>query len=78
MHRAREASGVRNFWHLSAKILYEVESITATSPCVHFEVAALPTEKKASFLHVSILSHFEIVEIIGPNTQEIISSASFS
>ena len=37
---------VRNFWHLSAKILYTVETKTATSPCVHFKVAASPTEKK--------------------------------
>ena len=44
-HRASEASGVRNFWHLSAKILYTVEPKTATSPCVHFEVAASTTEK---------------------------------
>ena len=43
------ASGVRNFWHLSAKILYTVEPKTATSPCVHFEVAASPTEKKHHF-----------------------------
>ena len=75
-HGASEASGVRNFWHLSAKILYTVEPKTATSPCVHFEVAASPTEKKTSLLHVSIFSHTEIVEIIGPNTREIISSAS--
>ena len=31
-HGASEASGVRNFWHLSAKILYTVEPKTATSP----------------------------------------------
>ena len=48
-----------------------VEPKTATSPCVHYEVAASPTEKKTSLLHVFILSHFEIVEIIGPNTREI-------
>ena len=29
-HGASEASGVRNFWHLSAKILYAVEPKTAT------------------------------------------------
>ena len=74
-HGASEASGVRIFWHLSAKILYTVEPKSAASPCVHFEVAA--TADKTSFLHVSILSHFEIVEIIGPNTREIIWSASF-
>ena len=34
---------LRNFWHLSAKILYTVEQKTATSPCVHFEVAASPS-----------------------------------
>ena len=49
-HGASEESGVRNFWHLSAKILYTVEPAvepkTVTSPCVHFEVAASPTEKK--------------------------------
>ena len=28
------------------KILYTVKPKTATSPCVHFEVAASPTEKK--------------------------------
>ena len=56
---------------LNAKILYTVEPKTATSPCVHFEFAASPKEKKTSLLHVSILSHFEIVEIIGPNTQEM-------
>ena len=72
------ASGVRNFWHLSAKILYTVEPKIATSPCVHFEVAASPTEKKTSLLHVSIFSHFEIVEIIGPNNPEINLSASFA
>ena len=44
-HGASEASGVRNFWYLSAKILYTVEPKTATPPCVHFEVAASPTEK---------------------------------
>ena len=44
-HGASEASGVRNFWHLSTKILYTVKPKTATSPCVHFEVAVLPTEK---------------------------------
>ena len=55
--------GVRNFWHLSAKNLYTVEPKTATSPCVHFKVA---------------FSHIEIVEIIGQNNREIISSASFS
>ena len=43
------ASGVRNFWHLSAKILHTVEPKSATSPCVHFEVAASPTEKKHHF-----------------------------
>ena len=48
-HGASEASGVRNFWHLSAKILYTVEPKTATSPCVHFEVATSPTEKKHHF-----------------------------
>ena len=42
------ASGVRNFWHLSAKILHTVEPKSATSPCVHFEVAASPTEKNMS------------------------------
>ena len=77
-HGASEASGVRNFWHLSAKILYTVEPKTATSPCVHFEVAASPTEKKTSLLHVSILSRFEIVEIICPYTREIILPASFA
>ena len=77
-HGASEASGVRNFWHLSAKILYTVEPKTATSPCVHFEVAASPTEKKTSLLHVSILSRFEIVEIICPYTREIILLASFA
>ena len=61
---------LRNFWHLSAKILYTVEPKTATSPYVHFEVAASPTEK-ISLLDVSVLSYFEIVEIIGPNTREI-------
>ena len=71
-HGASEESGVRNFWHLSAKILYTVEPKTVTSPCVHFEVAASPTEKKTLILHVSILTHFEIMEIIGPNTTEII------
>ena len=76
-HGASEASGVRIFWHLSAKILYTVEPKTATSPCVHFEVAA-HLRKKTSLLHVSIFSHFEIVEIIGSNTWEIISSASFA
>ena len=50
---------------------------TVTSPCVHFEVAASPTEK-TSLLHVSIFSHIEIVEIIGLNTREIISSVSFA
>ena len=65
MHGGSEASGVRNFWHL-----YTVEPKTATSPCVHFEVAA-SYEKKTSLLHVSVLGYFEIVEIIGPNTQEI-------
>ena len=34
--------------------------------------------KKTSLLHVSIFSHFEIVEIISPNTWEITSSASFA
>ena len=48
-HGASEASGVRNFWHLSAKILYTVEPKKATSPCVHFEVAASSTEKKHHF-----------------------------
>ena len=48
-HGASEVSGVRNFWHLSAKILYTVEPKTATSPCVHFEVAASPMEKKHHF-----------------------------
>ena len=70
-----EASGVHNFWHLSAKILYTVEPKTATSTCVHFEVATSPTKKKPSLLHVSILSRFEIVDIIGPSTWEIILSA---
>ena len=78
MHRACEASGVRNFWHLNAKILYTVEPKTATSTCVHFEVAAPPTEKKISRLHVSIFSHFEIVEIIGLNTLEIIRRPPFA
>ena len=32
--------------------------------------------KKPSLLHVSILCHFEIVQIISPNTREIIWSAS--
>ena len=32
----------------------------------------------SSLLHVSILSHFEIAEIISPNTREIIWSASFA
>ena len=45
-HGASEASGERNFWHLDVKILYTVEPKTATSPCVHFEVATSPTEKK--------------------------------
>ena len=76
-HGASEASGVPNFWHLSAKILYTVEPKTATSPCIHFEVAASPTEKKTSLLHVCVLSHFEIAEIIGPNTQEMTWSAFF-
>ena len=58
--------------HLSAKILYTVEPKTATSPCVHFQVAASPTEKK-HHLHVSIFSRFEIEEIIDSNTREIIS-----
>ena len=71
-------TGVRNFWHLSTKILYTVEPKTATSPCVHFEVAASPTKKNTSLLYVSIFSRFEIVEIIGSNTREIISSASFA
>ena len=31
-HGASEASGVCNFWHLGAKILYTVEPKTATSP----------------------------------------------
>ena len=70
-HGASKASGVRNFWHSSAKILYTVEP-KKDSPCVHFEVGASPTEKKTSLLHVSVLSHFEIVEIIGTNTREII------
>ena len=52
-HGASEASGVRNFWHLSVKILHTVEPKTATSPCVHFEVAISPT-KKTSLLYVSI------------------------
>ena len=77
-HGASEASGVRNFWHLSAKILYTVEPKTATSPCVHFEVAASPTEKNTSLLRVSIFSRFDIVEIIDSNTREIISSATFA
>ena len=34
--------------------------------------------KNTSLLHVSIFSRSEIVEIIGPNTWEIISSASFA
>ena len=38
--------------------------------CVHFEVAASPTEK-TSLLHESVLSYFKIVEIISPNTREI-------
>ena len=46
--------------------MYTVEPKTATFPCVHFEVATSPTEKKTSLLYVSILSHFEIVEIVGP------------
>ena len=45
--------------------------------CVHFEVAASPTEK-TSLIHVSIFNHIEIVEIIGQNTREIISSVSFA
>ena len=64
---ASEASGVCNFWHLSAKILYAVEPKTATSPCVHFELAASPSEKNTSLLYVSIFSRFEIVEIISSN-----------
>ena len=32
---------LRNFWHLSAKILYTVEQKTAT--CVHFEVGTSPS-----------------------------------
>ena len=48
-HGASEACGVHNFWHSCAKILYTVEPKTATSPCVHFEVAASPTEKKHHF-----------------------------
>ena len=48
-HGASEVSGVRNFWHLSAKILYTVEPKTATSPCVYFEVAASPTEKSVLY-----------------------------
>ena len=75
-HGASEASGVRNFWHLSAKILYTVEP--KTSPCVHFEVAASPTEKNTSLLGVSIFSRIDIVEIINSNTREIISSATFA
>ena len=66
------ANGVRNFWYLRAKILYTVEPKTATSPCVHFEVAASPMEKNTSLLHVSVLGYFETVEIIGANTREII------
>ena len=65
--------GASDFWHLSAKILYTIEPKTATSPYVHFEVAASPTEKKHHFPHASIFSRFEIVEIIGSNTREIIS-----
>ena len=72
------ANGVRNFWYLSAKILYTVEPKTATSPCVHFEVAASPMEKNTSLLHVSVLGYFETVEIIGANTREIIWSDSFT
>ena len=48
-HGASEVSGVRNFWHLSAKILNTVEPKTATSPCVYFEVAASPTEKSVLY-----------------------------
>ena len=77
-HGASEASGVRNFWHLSAKILYTVGPKTATSPFVHFEIVASPTEKITSLLHVSVLSYFEIVEIISPNTREITWSVSFA
>ena len=47
-----KVSAVRNFWHLSAKILYIVEPKTATSPCAHFKVAVSPTEKKWSFFNV--------------------------
>ena len=57
-HGASEASGVRNFWdlwHLSAKILYTVKPKTATSSCVHFEVAATSTEKNIT----SPCIHFE-------------------
>ena len=55
---------------------YTVEPKTATSQCVHFEFAASPMEKKkhkkkSSLLHVSILGYFEIVEVIGQNTQKI-------
>ena len=53
-----------------------MEPKTATSPCVHFEVAASSTEKNTSLLHVSIFSRLDIVEKIGPNTREIISLAS--
>ena len=44
-----EACVLRNFWHLSAKILFTVEPKTATSPCVYFEVATSPTEVKHHF-----------------------------
>ena len=78
-HGAIEAIGVRNFWHLSAKILYTVEPKTATFP-MRFISRLRPhlRKKKTSLLHVSVLSYFKIVEIIGPNTQEIIWSASFA
>ena len=38
----------------------------------------LHLRKKTSLFHVPILSHFEIVEIIDPNTREIIWSESFA
>ena len=59
-HGASEASGVRNFWYLSAKILYTVEPKTATPPCVHFEVAASPTEKKHHFSMYPFLVTFRL------------------
>ena len=51
-----EACVLRNFWHLSAKILYTVEPKTATSPCVYLEVAASPTGEKTSLFRISTLS----------------------